>query len=781
MAVRSVTIRILTVGARRAAKGIAGVGKSAAKTAALIAALTVAISALVGVAGLIALARGTYKVSAQFELWDRRLRILLGSQTSANHALAEFNELTKQTPFSLAALMTGAQNLATVTNRSTKELLDLTEASANVAAVLDIPYEQAAANMARLAEEGIKGARAFKNRGLKALIEAAIGLEDLSKKTVAEQIQIIKGLFTGNGEYADAALELNDTLQGALDGVGNALTRLKKEIGDTFSPAIIAVARGAIIPFLDDLTTKVGENKDEWGLLLVEGIAKFVEKSGDAIDALAGLGDQFGDLNISVEDTIGWIKDLARVIELILLAIQSWSTGLTTLEVGIRGVGVLARGVLVGVGVRTSEELQESLDDLGEAAGRLTQKTFDLEAAFERFDRGARDRDNKPKKDLDDTTESAERAGDALRGVAEAIRKAGEEAIAARRARQALGTDVSGDPGGAYSTEVPEELQRNLEKLLRFERALKAAAADRIDPLRKEISLIEDKIKLAEEIELHESQEADRQRIINKLLDERNRLKNEYVGFQNEEERLTEKIGIQLEKLAGLDRERAIELGRQLESILETADGVEDLVEKLRDLQRDLKHAIEDATFDLAESIGDIVADGLKSGLRAALTGDETFDFAEFFADKLADLVLAAMDETINNIGDKLSELLENITGGAAGEGGFGGAQFGKSLGLAIGLVGSHFLRNREAEITSGVIESAVTSTQPVRGIVAGPTEIPIFQVANAIEDSFVETNSILRDILEAINRGGAAGGGAGASVEAEAARVIGTESPATV
>ncbi len=50
-------------------------------------------------------------------------------------------------------------------------------------------------------------------------------------------------------------------------------------------------------------------------------------------------------------------------------------------------------------------------------------------------------------------------------------------------------------------------------------------------------------------------------------------------------------------------------------------------------------------------------------------------------------------------------------------------------------------------------IRSAVTSTQAVRGIVAGPTQIAVAQVDRAISDSFLEPTRLLRIIAENTGR----------------------------
>ena len=87
---------------------------------------------------------------------------------------------------------------------------------------------------------------------------------------------------------------------------------------------------------------------------------------------------------------------------------------------------------------------------------------------------------------------------------------------------------------------------------------------------------------------------------------------------------------------------------------------------------------------------------------------------------------------------------------------------------------------------------SAVTSTQAVRGIVAGPTQVAVAEIGRTIQDAFVETNLILRRMLTVlvdsrtllaggvIAAAGATGGG-GAGFGADTDEILSTVSASFV
>jgi hypothetical protein len=146
---------------------------------------------------------------------------------------------------------------------------------------------------------------------------------------------------------------------------------------------------------------------------------------------------------------------------------------------------------------------------------------------------------------------------------------------------------------------------------------------------------------------------------------------------------------------------------------------------------------------------------------------------------------------------DSLSSVLDGIIGklsGAEGEGGVGGiggiVSGGKKGGFNIGgaitagvgaglSVLSGALRDTSNSISNNLIRSAASqsSAAATRGVIAGPTNIPIFQVGAQLEAAMNGTESLLEEILVAIRLGGVGSGGGGGS-DSSAALVLETTPP---
>lgn len=159
------------------------------------------------------------------------------------------------------------------------------------------------------------------------------------------------------------------------------------------------------------------------------------------------------------------------------------------------------------------------------------------------------------------------------------------------------------------------------------------------------------------------------------------------------------------------------------------------------------------------DNMASTITRGVGSGLADAFSG-EGIEFAELFADAGSGLFEASMNEALNKLQGKISDLFQG-----AGEG------LGSALGIGLGIGASLLagaLKDTESNITRSNVASAITSSQELRGVVAGPTNIAIAQVAPAIDDAFEESrviarrgNFLLGEILSAVSRTFSAGGGA--------------------
>jgi len=182
------------------------------------------------------------------------------------------------------------------------------------------------------------------------------------------------------------------------------------------------------------------------------------------------------------------------------------------------------------------------------------------------------------------------------------------------------------------------------------------------------------------------------------------------------------------------------------------------------------------------------------AGVLEDLLAGEGLDFAELFAEQVAERFSATMSDALLDFGESLGSVLEDAFSGLgdtlgglfsesgigqwfSGLGGEGGIKWGAGLQAGVGLgsqILSGALRGTQANVRSDLVRSVVTSTQEVRGLVAGPSNIPIAQVGDAIRDSFQgqltelrRSNVLLDSILQAIRGLEIAGGETGDALAA--------------
>ena len=203
-----------------------------------------------------------------------------------------------------------------------------------------------------------------------------------------------------------------------------------------------------------------------------------------------------------------------------------------------------------------------------------------------------------------------------------------------------------------------------------------------------------------------------------------------------------------------LERLRAAE--REEERLAEVEEQA-----RLAAAQLELDSAADKEAQKFAERLGKRIADRLTDAFQSVLQG-EAVDFSELFSEGFAALLKNSLTDVFTELSSVARKLVTDLTSNLSEA--TGGLNVGGALGALVGVGGlllTNALRDSEQSITNDLVQSAVTDTTPVRGVVVGPTEIPIFQVGQSIEEAFVETNGILRQILAAIE-------GAGGSVANE-------------
>ena len=139
------------------------------------------------------------------------------------------------------------------------------------------------------------------------------------------------------------------------------------------------------------------------------------------------------------------------------------------------------------------------------------------------------------------------------------------------------------------------------------------------------------------------------------------------------------------------------------------------------------------------------------SRLVGELMEGESADIWGAFADIGGNLLQDQLEKTFKDIGTELGATLEEAFEGVD-LAGFGGAIAGVAGGaIALGIGAA---QGNDARTRNSLVNTAIESAQATRGIVAGPTSIPIFQVGAQLEAAMDGTEALLQRILDAIIEG---------------------------
>jgi hypothetical protein len=332
-------------------------------------------------------------------------------------------------------------------------------------------------------------------------------------------------------------------------------------------------------------------------------------------------------------------------------------------------------------------------------------------------------------------------------------------------------------------TAADREIQTAREALVSGLRVAQLAAIT--DETIRRIAVLNDEIAAVEELGRITGDRALAEEQINLLIEQRVALEADLAAQQAAERQARAQlpqtlaaINQQIAELAEIDPERATRFALDLQrALVQAGDDPQALLKAATNLAQRLREEL--ATLEVP-TLGQSIGQDVFRGISDALTGQD-FNFGQTLADSLTEFGQPALDklfeEAVADFGKAFegaiqagASFLEGLDLGGAGGGIFSGIGdfFDSAAGKAsIGLIGqgiSTALKFGDEDISASAarnIQSAVTSVQAVRGIVAGPTQIAVAQVDRAISDAFVETNLILRRI-EANTRASAANGGRG-------------------
>lgn len=702
---------------KEAKQSTASAGRSFKSLLGPIAAIAAALGGLAALRVFGRISTQAVQGAAAFEAYEVRLKGLLNSQEAANKALESFVEISTKTPFAVSQIVGGAATLASVVGGSREELEELTQVTANLAAVTGLSFEEAAGNLQRALAGGISAAVLFRERGVTKLIEDINGIPSLTALSLEEQREAFKKTFGSDAlaPFGSAAEDLSKTLSGALSNIGDASDNASRALGAAFAPAVFGAARGVAIPFFQEIEAVLIDNKDAITDFVVTGVAGLVRGFAKVLDVGSFILSLLGSLKIDFSD----IGDIITILwQSFRIFFNSVRLGVTTL---VTAVSLLAEGI----------------GYVGNALGLVTDEEVDLLRKF-RADSFVK------------LTEDAKGFGDE---TAEAMSKGADAMIAL--ADDGANVTLALKDGADWARKGADELERQAEAFreMREEQAgasdeLAAAAARRRSDMEAEIALMKE-----------EFEELDR----------------EHRAWE----------------LAGGD------VGAALPSMTrgEVDDFIEGLNEEFAALDEEHIQWLRDHGMRASGEITGILGTAFDDVLSDVARGEGVQNFGEILADTSARLLEASLNEVLSGAfrggegggflsglfgggGEDGGGLLSRLFGGEGGGRGLGGAEggggadWGAGASAALGLGGSLLagaLRGTETQVQRDFARSAVTSTQEVRGLVAGPSSIPIAQVGNAIRDSQGEQiselkrgNALLSSILDAIRAGGAAVGEAG-------------------
>lgn len=183
-----------------------------------------------------------------------------------------------------------------------------------------------------------------------------------------------------------------------------------------------------------------------------------------------------------------------------------------------------------------------------------------------------------------------------------------------------------------------------------------------------------------------------------------------------------------------------------------------------RRLQERLKAVSESLASSIRTNIGGAILDAFERG-ESVLK-----NFAEIGAGFFRDQFNQALDFLQKKLSSVFFDLFKDSAAGAAG-----GA-------IAQGLlgIGGALLNAASSRTTSSVddFESAISSSESVRGVVAGPTNVAVSRVGSALKEALRTTEVLLERIAIAVETGGSGGFRIGSSLPPGAATQLSPSSP---
>lgn len=305
--------------------------------------------------------------------------------------------------------------------------------------------------------------------------------------------------------------------------------------------------------------------------------------------------------------------------------------------------------------------------------------------------------------------------------------------------------------------------QAGLSRIIGLQDQLRSERLAASEPLFADIEAISQLIADTQAQVVAEGDAAERRdQVLEELRTNRRALMDEFQEQTAAQITLEEELEAAVTAVAVADFDRAEAIlkalaARQAEAVgvQDTNDAVRTAIERIKAIKP--SEPDEDAGFfNLGDSVEGAVQRGAIDGLRGAFTG-EGIDILATLGDIATDIFTDALSSGIEQLTDSLSDVINEFAEGlsdavgSAGEAGGGGGQLGAALGAALGIglaIATRELSGPEVRTQRANIQSAVNSSQQIRGVVAGPTGIAIAKVSEGISDGIVKANvPVLREL----------------------------------
>jgi hypothetical protein len=724
--------RAITNFQSRSTRAFSRVGRSLGRLIRRFSGIGVAIGAAAATFGFAQFIRGSIGAASAVAEFEIRLRSLIGSQEEAAATLGRLEEVAQTVAPSLRDIIEAAATLGTVALGSSTKIEQLTKTSLNIAAITGLTLTQSAQNLQRALASGIGAADLFRERGVRAVLEALTGIPNLVEQPISVVAKAFEEVFGPGGRFGTAAEQFAKTLPGAISVTGDALFKLQSAFGDAISPVVIAFLKGTVIPALNAITDSVKSGETN----LTDFARKGLKFAVDGLILFAKIG------------TVGFATflDVLRLLRLQLTVIATTTRTLVLPLVLVgEAVGVFNEGTGKALANGIVETVQNTIKadkEMRELKKSLIDFSANVIPEFERrvkkgFDPANIEKFRKESKEAQDDLNKLQEAF-AEQQLPIDVRQLREQEAAQARLlnlieKRAIATAKGREPIEAEirvlqneATQINQLVQDSGVLFRNLQDAIKAIG---VDLARSDLTDVQRNERLRRRLALQKQLAREEARRGAEVLGpaaqrqaeiegEIVRLQRRQVFFGERREGQIAAVAPLLARLRDLDAERADLLQRALFARLGETAGIEEQTEVLEEyldkLNAGIKTAEDRAKKELGPTIGKVLGETIADSLvQGALDG--SIDFAKILADTSAQFLRASLTEALKGFGKSLDKIIEDNVGEGASK---LTSAFSGALGL-IGLVASKVFQGTEVSTTAGRVQSAVTSTQRVRGVVA--------------------------------------------------------------